>query len=73
MTKLKLQRAAALFTYGILLLAILKIREYVYYQFLRMWVTLIGGYFGFYNYKNQNWSIVFLLIVVLFNPIYLYT
>jgi len=56
----------------LLLAATIKISEYGYYQFLRIWVTLVGGYFCYNTYKtrNHNWSIIFTIIIVLFNPLY---
>jgi len=72
MNKHQLQIAAAILTILFLLMAMINISEYGYYQFLRMWVTLTGGCLCYFTYKTRkhSWSIVFSIIMVLFNPIY---
>jgi len=59
-----------LITAGLLFLAIFQL-PYGYYQFLRLFVTIVSGISAFAAYKNNNQelAIIFALVLILFNPL----
>jgi len=57
---------------GALILGALMVWPYVYYQFLRVVICVIGSVIAWklYESKSTAWSLVFGGIALLFNPIY---
>ena len=62
----------AILTSILLVIGCLPISEYGYYQFLRMWTTAISGIICYREFQTNktHWVIIFLLIMVLFNPLF---
>jgi ABC-type Mn2+/Zn2+ transport system permease subunit len=56
----------------LLLLFALTDNPYGYYQFLRWAIVIIGGISAYSFYKSEKpvWTIIFGIIVLLFNPIF---
>lgn len=55
---------------GLLLLAVIPMWPYVYYQFLKLAIfgAAVFSVYTYHKQKNTNWVVIMLVIAIIFNP-----